>query len=446
MFSILKDRNYRWLWQAQVLSSVGDQVRTWAIIFWIFKMSDHSPTMQMMVLVAQYVPAIIFGPLAGVWIDRFNHKRVLYFSLIVRSLLSLAIIPFIITVNMGASLILIAISAVIAQFFQPSMSKLMVVLVPKASLLAANSLTRSTKTSLNLLGPICATALYQLFGAELSLVLDGLSFLLAAACIFIIRMDRNVDGENRRISGLFTSFWKDFFAGMQFAWGNSAVRGIFLLMCIISLGAGAVNLLNIFLVVDILELPEDHVAWGNTCQAIGMLASAILLGVISKRVKAFNWLSIGGVGIIFLGIVLLAVSPNAWIMFASRFITGIGSTVLTVSLTTLFQYEVPERVAWENWCCVRNGSTPCHVSLRWLIGVFTVFDFYQTYFYWIRCYYPSCGTYSDGAIRLLADDEKRGDTNGEYVTPFIEIRDSSIYPYSKKPPRTWSDFLVLLSI
>ncbi|RAP30380.1 hypothetical protein C2W64_01572 [Brevibacillus laterosporus] len=212
------------------------------------------------------------------------------------------------------------------------------------SLLAANSLTRSTKTSLNLLGPICATALYQLFGAELSLVLDGLSFLLAAACIFIIRMDRNVDGENRRISGLFTLFWKDFFAGMQFAWGNSAVRGIFLLMCIISLGAGAVNLLNIFLVVDILELPEDHVAWGNTCQAIGMLASAILLGVISKRVKAFNWLSIGGVGIIFLGIVLLAVSPNAWIMFASRFITGIGSTVLTVSLTTLFQYEVPEEL------------------------------------------------------------------------------------------------------
>ncbi|QOT00829.1 MFS transporter [Brevibacterium sp. JNUCC-42] len=96
--------------------------------------------------------------------------------------------------------------------------------------------------------------------------------------------------------------------------------------------------------VDILELPEDHVAWGNTCQAIGMLVSAILLGVISKRVKAFNWLSIGGVGIIFLGIVLLAVSPNAWIMFASRFITGIGSTVLTVSLTTLFQYEVPEEL------------------------------------------------------------------------------------------------------
>ncbi|MBE9917666.1 MFS transporter [Paenibacillus donghaensis] len=343
MFGVLKIKGYRLLWSTQLLSNLGDAIRNWAILFWVFHASSQSPLMQSMVLLAEYMPALLIGPFAGIWVDRYAFKKVLLASTLLRALLSLAAIPFIISGQIGMVLGLIAISSVVQQFFQPAVSKGLVNLVPKDSLMAANSLSRTTQTSLTLAGPILGALIYQVLGAELSFTVDGILF-LAGACLLLVMAVPNSRPAMQNSTFTPAVFWKEFTEGIRFGWQNSIVQAIFSLLCIMSLGIGAINLLNIFLVVNEIGLPEQYVAWGNSVQGAGMLIGALIAGSVSKKLKAYHWLTVWSVGIMVIGIIVLAFSWNEYIMFASRLLIGLGVTLLNISITTLFQLEVPEKL------------------------------------------------------------------------------------------------------
>lgn len=298
-----------------------------------------------MVLFAQFAPVLILGPIAGVWVDRLRLKFVMKYSSIISSVLSFLTVPALLANHIPAVLILVGLSAVIQQFFQPATNKLLVGLLPKEHLLAANSLSRTTKTLMDLCGPIIGAAAYQLIGAEWTMILDGVSYLLAALCIVFIQYHDKLEKttlitQKEKIK----AFWKEFLDGVHYGWKNSTVRAIFIIFCMMSVAAGAVNLLNLFLVTEEIGLSENFAAWGNSVQGLGMLITALTLGAISKKIKAYRWLSVGGLAILMVGIFSLALAPNFWLLFISRFIIGIGITLLTIAVTTLFQFAVPEKL------------------------------------------------------------------------------------------------------
>ena len=94
--SLLRNnRNYRYTWMGQVVSEVGDHFNNVAV-FGLVLAHTRSGMVVTGVMLARAIPAILAGPLAGVVLDRFDRKKVMIASDLIRAVVALC---FILTVN-----------------------------------------------------------------------------------------------------------------------------------------------------------------------------------------------------------------------------------------------------------------------------------------------------------------------------------------------------------
>jgi MFS family permease len=85
------NRNYRFTWAGQIVSEIGDNFNNIAV-FALAMALTHSGMVVTGVLLARAIPAITMGPLAGVLLDRFDRKRIMIASDLIRALVALGFI------------------------------------------------------------------------------------------------------------------------------------------------------------------------------------------------------------------------------------------------------------------------------------------------------------------------------------------------------------------
>src|SRR5689334_9826058 len=88
---LLRDRNVRWLFAGQTVSQVGDGVSKVALLWFVYAMTDSALKMSL-IGVLQTIPPLVFGPFAGVLLDRLDKRRAMIVIDLVRAGL-LASIP-----------------------------------------------------------------------------------------------------------------------------------------------------------------------------------------------------------------------------------------------------------------------------------------------------------------------------------------------------------------
>src|SRR3954447_9674974 len=107
---LLRDNhNYRNLWIGQVVSEVGDHFNNIAV-FSLAVSVTKSGLVVSGVLLARAIPAILAGPLAGVTLDRFDRKRVMIASDLIRAVVAAG---FIVAVDHPSSWLLYVLSALL---------------------------------------------------------------------------------------------------------------------------------------------------------------------------------------------------------------------------------------------------------------------------------------------------------------------------------------------
>lgn len=357
MWTAISNRSFRALWLSHLLSQGGDQLRSWSIVYWIFTTSGQSPWMQAMLLAADFGPAALFGPFAGVFVDRWSHLRVIRYAHLIRAVFSFALIPALASGNVWWVLLCVTLSSVVAQFFEPASNALVPALIEKDQLMAANSLNRASNTLWLLAGPVFATTMYHAFGPTTTFALDGISFVLAFAALLFIsgpQAKREQQVVTERARG---RFWEELREGLRFSFRNGTVRAILLLLFLLSFGIGVINLLGLFMVKQVLGLSDLYVAWASTSQGVGMLAVATFLGLISKRIRSPRAMTVASVVILGVGVVLFACSQNVLHLIGSRFLIGGGVTAMNVAITTLFMREVPEQLMGRVGSVVETAPT-----------------------------------------------------------------------------------------
>src|SRR5689334_25434601 len=89
--SLLRERNVRWLFAGQTISQVGDGVSKVALLWFVYAMTDSALKMSL-IGVLQTIPPLLFGPFAGVLLDRVEKRLAMIVIDLVRAGL-LASIP-----------------------------------------------------------------------------------------------------------------------------------------------------------------------------------------------------------------------------------------------------------------------------------------------------------------------------------------------------------------
>ncbi len=180
VFQVLKIRPFLFLWMGQVASQIAVNMMNFVLLLHIAQ-KTNSNTAGAVFILAVTLPAVVFGPLAGVYADRSEKKQVLFVCNLLRSALALV---FIISAEGLFVLYLLAVLAsIVTQFFVPAEAPLIPNLVPKNLLLSANGLFGLTFYVSIIFGFMLAGPAIATWGVRNTLFLIWLIFL--AATIFI---------------------------------------------------------------------------------------------------------------------------------------------------------------------------------------------------------------------------------------------------------------------
>lgn len=183
LFSTLKNRSFLFLWLAEVFSQVAMNMMNFVLLLVAFSLTNSNTAVSGIVL-SFTIPAIFFGILAGIFVDRWNKKYVLFATNAIRAAL-LIILAFAHTNLLGLYTLTFIIS-IITQFFIPAETPMIPLLVKKDQLLSANALFSialygSILFSYALSGPI----LLLLGSRNAFFLLGGIFILGACSSLFI---------------------------------------------------------------------------------------------------------------------------------------------------------------------------------------------------------------------------------------------------------------------
>lgn len=192
-----QNRNYRYMWMGQVVSEVGDHFNNIAV----FSLAMHltgSGLVVTGVMLARAIPAILAGPIAGVTLDRFDRKRIMILSDVVRAVFALA---FILTLGRNDAALLYLLSGLLmfaSPFFSSGRGAILPVIASPAELHTANSLTQTTQWTTLTIGTFLGGLSASQLGFAWAFVFNSTSFLFSAYCISRLRVPAGSFKAERR--------------------------------------------------------------------------------------------------------------------------------------------------------------------------------------------------------------------------------------------------------
>ncbi|MDD5109477.1 MAG: MFS transporter [Candidatus Omnitrophica bacterium] len=184
---VLKNRNFFLLWLGQIISQMGDRLGQMALIAFVYLRAPGSTLQIAKILSFTIIPVFLIGPLAGVYVDRWDRRRTMYFCDFMRSLLMLAIPLFLFySKNLAPIYLIIFIAFSIGRFFVPAKLSIIPDLVNHKDLLIANSLINTSGMIAAVLGFGISGVLVEKLGAKSGFYLNSLTFLVSGLFIFLI--------------------------------------------------------------------------------------------------------------------------------------------------------------------------------------------------------------------------------------------------------------------
>ena len=294
---VLRIRDYRLLWSAQVVSTFGDRLTQIAITAVVFALTGSEVSIGL-ALSLTMLPQAVFGLPAGAIADRCSRKTLLMTTDIVRAglILTLALLA---RLPVEMVYIVAALHATATVFFAPARYAVLPDIVAPDQLLQANSLDETSQSALDPIAYVVGGALVAVVGTRLSFSLDALTFAASATLIAATTTRRAAMWRAPRDEAR-SDFWHEMLAGLRHIWDTPRLRANTVLMLLASLAASAESPLTYMLV-----LGHWHTgAWG-----LGVIEAGLAVGIVAGSLICSYVVEMLGRGLcVLLGLVLTSIS------------------------------------------------------------------------------------------------------------------------------------------
>lgn len=353
----LRRTDFLKLWSAQTISIVGDKIHQVGLSIMVFQLTDSYAQMGL-VLAITFLPAAMFGLVAGSLVDRFDRRRTMIVADIVRAALVI-MIPFAARVGLPAVYLLAFGSATASLFFEPSRMALVPSLVDGDELMAANALDMTTMSVAEIVGIGFGGALVTTIGYSVAFWIDGLTFVLSALCVASVA-HRGVRRQMLPIGIL--SVWDDLKVGIARIRENGALRGLMFTYVALAIGGGAAVTLTILMALKVFIgsglSPALRLTVVDLATTVGLLVGSIAVGSSGSGRAGLKYLW----GSVVFGLLLIPLYAihDLWLAAAFLFAAGIANEFFGVPMLTIIQTHSSEetrgRVFAVRTTIVRIGS------------------------------------------------------------------------------------------
>lgn len=341
---VLRNRNFSLLWIGQIISQLGDRLGQMALIAFVSMRPGSSAMELAKILSLTIIPVFVVGPLAGVYVDRWDRRRTMYISDLIRAVLMLAI-PYVLFYHkaLGSIYLVIFLVYCIGRFFVPAKLAIVPDLVPKKDLLIANSLVNITGMIAAILGFGVSGILVERLGAKGGFYLDSLSFFLSGSLIFLItkRSAQHLGFKQvgqEIVEMIRKSVFQEFKEGILYFLKEKNIRLSAWIMFVLSSALGAASVVLITFVQQAFKSLTRDLGLLSMFLGLGLFSGSLVYGKLGHRFSQhkiifISLVSSGGMLTVF----ALAISrhPDFGLATALAFLMGFLVSPIIIATNTI---------------------------------------------------------------------------------------------------------------
>ncbi len=324
----------------QTVTTFGSMLVQYAIL-WHLTLTTKSGTVLALAAIFGFLPQAIVSVFAGVWADRINRK-----VMIIVADLSIALATFGLALLMLSGVddlwlifLVMAVRSFGAGVQTPAISALLPQIVPTEKLMRVNGINSSVQSSLMLLAPIAAAAIYANFSLVTILFIDVVTaiigvVLLATVAVPTLARAANLDKP---------SYFADLKEGINYTFTHELVRWVIAIFGIVFLLIVAPSNLSPLMLVrnfgtEVWKLTMLEISFG-----VGMVLGGVLMAILASKLDRLTTIiatsTLFGVLAIVMGF-----TTNLILFFSLFFLIGLIVPAFSTSAMTLLQETVePER-------------------------------------------------------------------------------------------------------
>lgn len=334
----MNNSDFRSLWLGQFASTLGTWLLVVGVPLHVYDLTGSTAATGA-AFVAETLPALMFGPAAGVLVDRLDRRLVMVVADAVRAL---AILAMLLARDAGDLWIIytaLVVENAAAQLFRPARQTIIPALVGnRDELPAANSMFAVIDGMVRLVGSVLGGVLYAAFGFPTLVLADAASYVVSAVGCLLIRY-RPPSRPAQPVN--LTAGAAELRAGLRHVWRQRFLRGLLVVTAVFYLANGALTALLVPYARSELDADTDRYGYLLAALGVGYLFGAPLARFLIDRysTRAAVLVSVPWLAVCF----ALAFGPRQYSMAMTAFaLAGAPAVVLIVAVQTAYQRHTPD--------------------------------------------------------------------------------------------------------
>jgi MFS family permease len=285
-FSVFRNRSFTSLWVGQLISGMGSALTTLAASILVYRLTGSALSVGLM-LIATAGPTILIGLFAGVIVDRFNRKRILVASDLLRALL-IFLIPTLISFNIIWLYALVALASAVTQFFDSAHASVLPEVASEEELSAANALMAISSVGSTTIGFAAAGLIVSRFNISWAFYINSLTFVISAGFILFTHVPILPKVEDTSLKAI----GQNLQAGLKVVRDVPILRSLFIVVVPIFLIFGLQNALFLPFALKALGGTEFEFGLQQAAEAVGIALGSLMMARMADRIREGQWLVI----------------------------------------------------------------------------------------------------------------------------------------------------------
>jgi predicted MFS family arabinose efflux permease len=337
---VLWQRNFRLLWVGESISAIGNAMAVVGVPLLAVE-SLHASTFVVAALTAAaYLPWLVIGLPAGVWVDRLPRRPLMIICDVVSALLyaSLPIAAWLGALTIGQVVIVALAAGSCNVFFSTAYRAYLPSLVTTADLIEGNAKLQGSMSVANICGRGAAGIAAQAVGDAAALLFNAASFLVSAACLLLIRTGTPPHEPVQR-----DSVRAEISAGIRFIARDRYLRPLTIYPAVSNLAYSGSTALVVVFLIRVAGFGAAAVGLLMAFAGIGGLLGAVTARRLARRLGTARtlWLSALGTGVFGLLIPLTATGPRAACYAIGSAVVAAGIIVFNTIASSFRQTYCP---------------------------------------------------------------------------------------------------------
>jgi DHA3 family macrolide efflux protein-like MFS transporter len=336
-FSVFRKRDFRLLWSAQLVSTVGTALTDLAAGILVFRLTGSALSVGLMFM-ATSIPTLFIGLIAGVFVDRYDRRKIMVIADLLRAVIVFSI-PFLIQFNILFLYLAVAAVSSISQFFNPANDAVLPEVATDEELTAANSWIMISSFGSTSIGFALSGLLATAFDIHWAFYLDALTFLFSALCLVFVRVGK-IQAEGDTSVGVVIANLKE---GVSTLVRTPLLRSLFLTGVPVYLAFGLWNVLLLPFAIKALHATEFEYGLQEGLTSVGFVVGSLVMARFAERFREGSWIVVSTIAMGIAGI-LYGIASSILIAIVLVAISGFFNAPSSISRRVLMQRNTPREL------------------------------------------------------------------------------------------------------